>query len=103
MNILLEVALTHAHKWRYKFNPQKCIYMMFGQDKEPEVAVVFGTSTVKQVQNTLYLGVPLSKDGSNEKRNNRQACCDSYSDSDFIIQILKSCMCTKNDVWFRIL
>ena len=67
MNILLEVALTHAHKWRYKFNPQKCVYMMFGQDKEPEVAVVFGTSTVKQVENTLYLGVPLSKDGSNEK------------------------------------
>ena len=59
MNILLEVASTHAHKWRYKFNPQKCVYMMFGQDKEPEVAVVFGTSTVKQVENTLYLGVPL--------------------------------------------
>ena len=67
MNILLEVALTHAHKWRYKFNSQKCVYMMFGQDKEHEVAVVFGTSTVKQVENTLYLGVPLSKDGSNEK------------------------------------
>ena len=56
MNILLEVALTHAHKLRYKLFPQK--YMMFGQDKEPEVAVVFGTSTVKQVENTLYLGVP---------------------------------------------
>ena len=67
MNILLKVSLTHAHKWRYTFNPQKCIYMMFGLDKEPEVAVVFGTSTVKQVENTLYLGVPLSKDGSNEK------------------------------------
>ena len=31
------------------------IYMMFGLDKEPEVAVVFGKSTVKQVENTLYL------------------------------------------------
>ena len=27
MNILLEVALTRAHKWRYKLNPQKCIYV----------------------------------------------------------------------------
>ena len=39
----------------------------FELDKEPELAVVFGTSTVKQVENTLYLGVPLSEAGSNEK------------------------------------
>ena len=35
--------------------------MMFGQDKEPEVDFVFGTSTVKQVENTLYLGIPVTK------------------------------------------
>ena len=32
--------------------------MMFGLNKESEVVVVFGTSIVKQVENTLYLGAP---------------------------------------------
>ena len=40
---------------------------MFGLDKKPEVSVVFGTYTVKLVENILYLGVLLSKDESNEK------------------------------------
>ena len=31
------------------------ILLMFGLDKEPEVAVAFGTSTVEQVKNTLHL------------------------------------------------
>ena len=40
---------------------------MFGLDKEPEVVVVSGTSTVKQIVNTLYSCVPINKDESNEK------------------------------------
>ena len=43
----MKIAYAHKNKWRYEFNADKSVYMIWGKDKEPHVSVVMGKTELK--------------------------------------------------------
>lgn len=62
LNILLEIAYKHKNKWRYEFNTDKSVYMVWGKDKEPRVSIVLGNAGLKLCLSVKHMGITLTND-----------------------------------------
>ena len=59
MNCLLCIAYAYSVKWRYSFNTDKTIYLLWGEDENPWEVVRFGNDIVGPSHTCEHLGVEL--------------------------------------------
>ena len=62
MNKLLNMALQYSRKWRYSYNEDKTIGMIWGKDKDPAVTIVMGDTPVRIVTACKHVGITLFTD-----------------------------------------
>ena len=59
LNALLKLAHDHSVKWRYDFNLDKTVYMLWGNDECPSMSVMLGDQVVKHVKSCKHVGIML--------------------------------------------
>ena len=60
LNHLLDIAYRHSAKWRYEFNMEKTVVMVWGNDDCPDIPVTLGDNVLKIVPSHKHLGVDLA-------------------------------------------
>ena len=60
LNHMLNIANRYKIKWRYDFSLEKCLYMVWGEDKMPHIPVQFGDNVLRKVDSCKHMGVTLS-------------------------------------------
>ena len=66
---MLEIAYEYSCKWKFKFNPEKCVTLTFNSGKRKSQVVKMGEKDLKEVESTNYLGTILSTKAHLEKEN----------------------------------
>ena len=64
LNVLLSMAYNYSLKWRYSFNTDKTVYMMWGNDHQPSVDTKFGVDSLSSSNICKHMGVKLCNDGN---------------------------------------
>ena len=60
MNKLLELAFNHKTKWRYEFNTDKTVAMVWGEDTSPNMNILLGNDEIRVVTSCKHVGVALA-------------------------------------------
>ena len=63
---MVNMAYDYSCKWKFKFNPKKCITMTFGKYGDRK-KIKMGNDSLEQVECTNYLGTPLYSNIKYEK------------------------------------
>jgi hypothetical protein len=66
MEILLNMCVKYASKWKINFNSKKSVYLQVGPDFEEKSFEING-NTLKKVDNFIYLGLPIDKSPNKTK------------------------------------
>lgn len=66
LQYMVDLAYQYSCKWKFKFNPKKCISMTFGKSKQ-NVKIKLGREHIEEVESTNYLGTPLYTKSCHEK------------------------------------
>lgn len=69
MNELLNIANCHKVKWRYEFNTDKTVAMIWGKDGNPDLKLMLGNNVIKIVDKCKHVGVPLVSNSADEISN----------------------------------
>ena len=59
LNEMLKIAYDYSQKWLYEYNPKKCSYIVWGNDKSPELSVKLGQHNLSRVTTCKHMGVQL--------------------------------------------
>ena len=62
LNELLRIANDYQRRWRYVFSPEKCVYMIWGTDSEPDLSVKLGNIELDKVTSCKHMGIKISTD-----------------------------------------
>ena len=63
---MVDMAYEYSCKWKFKFNPKKCITMTFGKYDNIQ-QIKMGNNSLDQVECTNYLGTPLYSNVKHER------------------------------------
>ena len=66
LQLCLIIGERYSCKWKFKFNPEKCVSMTFGKSKE-NIQVKLGSEYMEEVDCTNYLGTPFYTRPCHEK------------------------------------
>ena len=69
LNHLLEVVYKYSVKWRYEYNTDKTIAMLWGQDKNPEMNIQFGNEVIVPINTCKHMGIKLCNNQSELDRS----------------------------------
>ena len=67
LNHLLHTAYLYSLKWQYYYNLDKIVYMVWGNDRTPEIQVIMGGVPVKCVTAWKHVGVTLTTSTAEHK------------------------------------
>lgn len=73
LNVLLEIAHEYSQTWKFNFSPSKCVVMIWGRDRSPQVNIKLGEMPLQVVNETKHLGIILKSNHTraNAKHNAR--------------------------------
>ena len=66
MNVLMKICHDYSYKWRYSFNHDKTVVIIWGIDRSPDIKLIFGSSIVEPAHTVKHMGVRLH-DNANSK------------------------------------
>ncbi len=65
MHNMVTIAYTYSRKWKFRFNPPKCIVLTFGNTSDKE-SIKLGDVVLKEVTKCMNLGTPMYTKSSHE-------------------------------------
>ena len=60
LNRMLAQCAEHSLKWRYEFSTEKCLAMIWGRDKWPELPIRLGNEEMQVVKEGRHMGITLT-------------------------------------------
>ena len=57
LNSMLRIANRYSITWKYEYSNEKCVYMVWGNDRQSDLAVKLGTHELKCVKQCKHVGV----------------------------------------------
>ena len=63
LNSMLDICYQYSKKWRYNYNEEKTIYIMWGKNDESHVQVKFGGKVLTAHDTCKHMGVLLHNNG----------------------------------------
>ena len=68
LNEMLQIAYDYSKKWFFEFSPEKCIVMVWGRDRDPDVNVYMGNEMRSLVNECKHMGIKLANEQSLRKK-----------------------------------
>ena len=70
LQALFDIAYEYSRKWKFQFNPQKCVTLSFGKLNRYEklTKIKMGPHLIKTSTCENYLGIPLASDNESLRR-----------------------------------
>ncbi len=62
---MVTIAYKYSRKWKFRFNPPKCIVLTFGNTIDKE-SIKLGDIVLKEVTKSMNLGTPMYTESSHE-------------------------------------
>ena len=68
LNELLQITYDYSKKWFFEFSPEKCLVMVWGRDRDPDMNVYMGNEMLSLVNECKHMGIKLANEQSLRKR-----------------------------------
>lgn len=95
LNSLLHIAYLYSRKWRFDFSFPKSVWMLWGEDTHPDIAVTLGPNELKKVLCGTCEQWPVSAVGCTGDRMSR-----CTGESSHTIQTILEYSHGKNGIWY---
>ena len=62
LNSMFQTSVDYSFKWRYMYNNDKTVFMVWGNDEYPHIPIVFNGDILSPVDECKHMGVYLTSD-----------------------------------------
>ena len=62
LNSMFKTSVDYSKKWRYMYNNDKTVFMVWGNDSSPHIPIVFNGDVLSPVDESKHMGVILISD-----------------------------------------
>ena len=62
LNSMFKTSVDYSKKWRYMYNNDKTVFMVWGNDSSPHIPIVFNGDVLSPVDESKHMGVALISD-----------------------------------------
>lgn len=67
LQTLFDIAYEYSVKWHFRFNPEKCITLVFGKDRQKDMNITLGGYKIKESKSEPHLGGVLATTAAKEQ------------------------------------